>query len=114
MLPLHKKDNKRPAVRLSADTTWLKEEEGWELRGPSLTSADTFYMFAFRIDYQSKKQRKAAEGLFGLVSVPLLFKYCWLVGTPLHPTLIVNWPICLLDHQPEWFFCEAGPCAEPQ
>ena len=71
MLPLHKKDNKRPAVRLSADTTWLKEEEGWELRGPSLTSADTFYMFAFRIDYQSKSNAKQLKDSLDLCQCPI-------------------------------------------
>lgn len=87
---LHKKDDKRPAARLSADTNhWAEGGRGIGAEGTKMDfSFLTFYMFAFQIDFQFKKQCKTAEGFFGPVSVPHLFKYCWLVGRPLHLTLI--------------------------
>lgn len=85
----------------------LTEEEEWELRWPRWTSGfsgNLSSLFASRIDSQFKKQHEAADGLSGLISVPI----CWsAVGWSLALFILlqtVNWSTCLLDHQLEWFF----------
>lgn len=115
MQPLLKKDSKTPAARLSADTNQEAErgrDGSWAGKdGPQLSQLTPFTYLPSESTSSLKSNSKQLKDSLDLCRCPICLS---IVGwsTDLFIWLrFVSWPICL---QPEWFFCKAGPCAEPR